>query len=109
MKAKIKATGEIINIASYAKITLDKCDSYGTPIEVRPEEVELIANMEEDEHWQDVRERAAIAAMQGILSNSDAFKQYATNKEYKKMGDVTKVIALSSCMYADALIEQLKK
>ena len=39
MKAKIKATGEIINIASYAKITLDKCDSYGTPIEVRPEDV----------------------------------------------------------------------
>ena len=47
--------------------------------------------------------------MQGILSNSDAFKQYATNKEYKKMGDVTKVIALSSCMYADALIAILKK
>ena len=29
MKARIKKTGEIINIADYAKVTLDKCDSWG--------------------------------------------------------------------------------
>ena len=68
MKAKIKATGEIINIASYAKITLDKCDSYGTPIEVKPEDVELIPNVEEDGYWQNVRIQASIAAMQGVIN-----------------------------------------
>lgn len=42
MKARIKETGEIVNLASYAVITLDKCDSWGNPIELKPEEVELI-------------------------------------------------------------------
>ena len=42
MKARIKATGEIVNLASYATITLDKCDSLGNPIELKPEEVELL-------------------------------------------------------------------
>jgi hypothetical protein len=62
-----------------------------------------------NEAFNSLRNQAAIAAMQGILSNSYAFKQYATNEEYKKIGDVTKVIALSSCMYADALIDKLKE
>lgn len=97
MKARIKKTGEIINIASYAKITLDKCDSYGTPIEVRPEDVELIANVEEDEHWRDVRERAAIAAMQGVMN---FFGSIDYNKE---------TIAKLAVEQADALIEELKK
>ena len=29
MKARIKKTGEIINIAEYAKVVLESCDSYG--------------------------------------------------------------------------------
>lgn len=42
MRAGIKNTGEILNIADYATITLDNHDSYGNPIEVKPEEIELI-------------------------------------------------------------------
>lgn len=34
MKARIRKTGEIINIANYAKVTLDQCDSWGNPIEL---------------------------------------------------------------------------
>jgi hypothetical protein len=96
MKAKIKATGEIINIASYTKITLDKCDSYGTPIEVRPEDVELIDNVEEDSYWQNVRVQAAIAAMQGVM---------------KYFGSIDKkwTIAKLAVEHADALIKQLKE
>ena len=97
MKAKIKATGEIINIASYAKITLDKCDSYGTPIEVRPEDVELIANVEEDGYWQNIRVNAAIAAMQGVM-NFFGFIDY--NRE---------TIAKLAVEQADALIDKLKE
>ncbi len=96
MKAKIKATGEIINIASYAKITLDKCDSYGNPIEVRPEDVELIANVEEDSYWQNVRIQAAIAAMQGFLSRQTYKADLAT-------------LAKDSVRLANCLIEELKK
>ena len=97
MKAKIKATGEIINIASYAKITLDKCNSYGTPIEMKPEDVELIQEQTEDEHWQDVRERAAIAAMQGVMS---FFGSIDYNRE---------TIAKLAVEQADALIDKLKE
>ena len=50
----------------------------------------------EDEHWQDVRERAAIAALNGLLSNPSndgSFEDFAKDAV--------------SC--ADALIEELKK
>lgn len=50
MKAKIRKTGEIVNVAEYAKITLDQCDSYGNPIELKPEEIELIQEPTENEH-----------------------------------------------------------
>lgn len=93
MKARIKKTGEIVNLASYAKITLEICDSYGNPIEVKPEEIELISDVSEDEHWQDVRERAAIAALSGLCANSKLYNM-----------QVWKAIEL-----ADELIEKLKK
>lgn len=59
-------------------------------------EVKLIQESTEDEHWQDVRERAAIAAMQGLLidpSRVGNFNDYA--------------VGAVAC--ADALIEVLKK
>lgn len=96
MKAKIKATGEIVNLAPYLKIVLDNCDSWGNPIELKPEEVELIQEQTVDEHWQDVRERAAIAAMQGLLTNPNKYGSFEDFAE----GAV-------GC--ADALVERLKK
>ena len=96
MKARIKKTGEIVNLASYATITLERCDSWGNPIELAPEEVELIQELSEDEHWQDVRERAAIAAMQGVM---DFFGSIDYNRE---------TIAKLAVEQADALVEQLK-
>ena len=97
MKAKIKKTGEIVNIAEYAKITLEQCDSWGNPIEMKPEEIELIQEQTEDEHWQDVRERASIAAMQGVM---DFFGSIDYNKE---------TIAKLAVEQADALIAELRK
>ncbi len=109
MKVRIKKTGEIVNLASYAMITLDQCDSWGNPIEMKPEDVELVddetAELELYEqwgyenplqdYWQDVRERAAIAAMQGLLTDSN------------KVGSA-KDFAETAVEYANALIEQLK-
>ena len=47
------------------------------------------------DHWQDVRERAAIAAMQGLLAQSgDAYLE--------------SVIAEEAIIYADALVDKLK-
>lgn len=44
MKVLIKKTGEIVNAASYAKVALDMCDSYGNPIEVGLDEIELLSD-----------------------------------------------------------------
>lgn len=97
MKARIKKTGEIVNLASYTKITLEQCDSWGNPIELAPEEVELIQEPTEDVHWQDVRERAAIAAMQGVMN---FFGSIDYNRE---------TIAKLAVEQADALVEVLRK
>lgn len=97
MKARIKATGEIVNIASYATVTLEQCNSWGNPIEMKPEEIELIQEPTEDEHWQDVRECAAIAAMQGVMN---FFGSIDYNRD---------TIARLAVEQADALIEQLKE
>lgn len=100
MKAKIKKTGEIVNIADYATIALDSHDSWGNPIEVKPEDVELIQEQIEDEHWSNVRERAAIAAMQALIK-----EVYDSNNNYL----LAELVARNSVKYADSLIEELKK
>ena len=97
MKARIKKTGEIVNLASYVRITLEKCDPWGNPIEMNLEDVELIQEVTEDEHWQNVRERAAIAAMQGVMN---FFGSIDYNKE---------TIAKLAVEQADALIDKLKE
>lgn len=99
VKARIKKTGEIVNLAEYAMITLDMCDSYGNPIELKPEEVELIHDVKENNFpntdWNQVRIQAAIGAMQVILGKNN----YDTYKD----------IAAQAVEYADALIKELKK
>ena len=114
MKARIKKTGEIVNISEYAYITLEQCDSWENPIEMKPEEVELIQEVTEDEHWQDIREHAAIAAMQGtmtILGSNDrgAFREIVLEGYRGKERTYPKEIAEFAVTCADALIEELKK
>ena len=98
MKARIKATGEIVKLAEYAKITLDMCDSYGNPIELKPEDVELIPDNNGDTsitYWNQVRVQASIGAMQVILGRNNY--------------DTYKNIAADAVGYADALVKELKK
>lgn len=71
MKARIKETGEIINISDYARVTLDKCDSYGSPIELSFDEVEILQERSDNIDWEQRRYELAKAAMQGILSNEE--------------------------------------
>ena len=114
MKAKLKKTGEIINIADYARVVLDKCDSYGNPIEVGLDEVSYLCDddglilgmpkftpskileVNDITDWQQVRINAAIAAMQGLLSTEkfcDSPDSFITNNAIE---------------LADALIQRLK-
>ena len=67
---------------------------------MRPKDVELIQEQTEDEHWQDVRERVAIAAMEGMLSCGEGAFSYQGR---------TDDIAKAAVDYADSLIIELKK
>lgn len=100
MKVKLKKTGEVYNIADYATIALDSHDSCGNPIEMKPEDIELIQEQTEDKHWQDVRERAAIVAMQALIK-----EVYDPNNNYL----LSELVARNSVKYADSLIEELKR
>ena len=105
MKARLKATGEIIELADYCQITLDKCDSWGNPIELKPEEVELIPEQENADNidWKQRRYELAKAAMQGMISSwivKPSEKSYANN-----IGCLTEM----SFDVADAMIKELKE
>jgi hypothetical protein len=107
MKARIISTGEIINIADYARVTLDKCDDYGNPIEVSFEDIELIKDSSSNINWQQVRIQAAIAAMQGMLSNDCSVQSVMdmSEKVHRLPSDILATMAVSQ---ADSLIEELK-
>ena len=63
--------------------------------------------LDKQKHWEDVRERAAIAAMQSILA-SDAFRN-AKIDAATNIGELPeKEIAATSIRFANALVKQLK-
>lgn len=70
----------------------------GNPIELEPEDVEIISDDKGDistTYWNQVRVQASIGAMQVILGKNN----YGTYKD----------IALQAVGYADALVKELKK
>ena len=68
MKAKIKATGEIINIDEYAEVELELCDSYGNPIRYGFDEVEILQDESDDIDWEQRRFELVKTAMLGLMA-----------------------------------------
>lgn len=71
----------------------------------------LLAVVQQD--WEEARIQAAIAAMQGQLANDESVKQMIEILGNVALPDKTKaymnLVARSSVMLADALIEELQK
>lgn len=111
MKAKIRKTGEIVDVICYNQYsTIRSHQDYVSYIDSKSIEhdreslnyywdFEPIESVN-DEHWQDVRERAAIAAMQGIISCGEGAFSYQ---------GISDEIAKAAVDYADSLIVELKK
>lgn len=97
MKARIRKTGEIVEVyhePQHGQQTVIYKEAVFVNGRMFTEnELEFIL---EESHWQDVRERAAIAALGGLMPNSE------------QRGDFT-YFAVWAVEYADALVEQLKK
>ena len=98
MKARVKATGEIINIADYARVTLDRCDSYGNPIELSFDEVEILQERSDNIDWEQRRYELVKPAMQGFCSNPHE----------QIMSADSNMVAEWSIGFADSLIKKLK-
>ena len=109
MKAKIRKTGEIVDVICYggsphrrsdALDYVNYIDSQGVE-HAEPNHLNYYWDFEPietatDKHWQYIRECAAIAAMQGLLSNQS------------KTGSAGEYVE-TAIGYANALIEKLKK
>lgn len=111
MKARIKSTGEIINIAEYDRVTLDKCDSYGNPIDVPYEDIELLQEKSENTDWEQMRHEMAkdfTATLLGRL-NYDPFTNNVCCCSDGEPVNPYSHIASIAVSVADAVIEELKK
>ena len=112
MKARNRKTGEIVDIIFYSQLSeagrssqdyVSYIDSNG--VEHEKENLnyywdfEPIDDMQDKEqHWQDVKERAAIAALQGLLANSSSFVD--EDRDY---------LIIDAKIYAEQLVEKLKE
>ena len=99
MKARIKKTGEIINVAEYAKVVLDSCDGYGAPLELGLDEVEILQENHDDIDWEQRRYELAKELMKG----------FASNPHNQCVDATTETLAQWSVGGADALIAELNK
>ena len=100
MKARIKKTGEVVNIADYAKVTLDRCDSWGNPIELGFDEVEILQDTTSDIDWEQRRYEILKSVLQGFCANSVPFIDQGTSFQQ---------ITEWCIEIADILIAELKK
>ena len=98
MKVRIKATGEIMKLADYAKITLDVCDSYGNPIELKPEDVEFIKEENVKDNTIDWEQRRYEIAKD----------VYLLMLQWAKGGTTKEDVLKNTIKYTDAFIEELK-
>jgi len=101
MKAKILLTGDIVDVRFFEQRGTAMTNVYteiGTGRTFYEYELEFLKeeSFDEEKHWQDVRERAAIAAMQGMLANPTLI-----NDPIIKIEEI-------SVSYADALVKQLR-
>ncbi len=110
MKAKIKKTGEIINIASYATVPLESCDSWGNCLNFSFDEVEILQEKTSDIDWEQRRYEIAKEAIGAIMSNDDFYGQvlYENAQLYGRRG-IPSAVSNAAVVFADALIAELKK
>lgn len=103
MKAKVLLTGEIVDVSYIGQRGTGMTNMYMDSFNRTYAEYELEFLTEElldnKKHWQDVRERAAIAAMQGMLSNAGL-----VDGQYEYRITVEK----AALAYADTLVKHLK-
>ena len=103
MKARVKATGEIVEVYHYGKPYYVEYIGEKPGRIFYPEELDLF---DDPDYWTRLEHQAAIAAMQGMLNNSllitDLLK---VNKSHE---DIVAEVTGTAIRYAHALVEKMK-
>ena len=109
MKAKVKTTGEIVNVYFRSPLWIngDTKETY-FPKELEKVWVEERENPSKNiDYWTRLEHQYAGMAMQGILSNLELFKATAKNAEEFGL-IVPQAVAIDANCFAHALIQKLK-
>lgn len=110
MKARVKKTGEVLKVADYAVIIMENCDSYGNPLEYKPEEVELIDDSPADSaksiDWEQRRFDLVKAIAQGLCSNCEFEKDY---ERFRCCISWTEYYSKNAIKIAEAVLTEYRK
>ena len=98
MKARVKATGEIVDIAEYSTIYAENYDTC-----FYPNELEFLENSED--YWTRLEHTYAGMAMQGMLANPAFWKMDWSNNDTLYVD----LITMRACSHAHALVQKLKE
>ena len=104
MKARVKATGEIIEVQYDYDLRESTVVEFYTNIEnpkkvFEKEDLEFLNDSEFIDYWTRLEHQAAIAAMQGILSNNELYREICKSRN----------LEITIIEYAHALVEKYKK
>ena len=103
MKARVKATGEIVD--GNAMVSFNGDDFYLDELEAIIDETEKIYDELDEVYWANLKHQYAGMAMQGILSNQDYCKLLI---DEIKVGSFADDVSRCAKDFATALIEKLK-
>ena len=104
MKIKIKETGDIKIAADYARIQVEDCDSYGTPLEYTLDEIELLQPAESRIDWTKFKANAIVEIAKSIISSEIVIKELCKGADIY----TSKLIAGFASEVVDELMKQLK-
>ena len=116
MKARVKATGEIVEVKlKHFSDFVVYVDENGVmykglydldfDLEENHKGSQIIPLPYEPDYWEKLHHQAAIAAMQGILNNSDLYNNLARGVT---SSDIPKVVAARAYQHATAIVKTLK-
>ena len=110
MKARVKATGEIVEaeLKGFDNLNVEHYIINGNQNWVLSEfSLDFLESDPNPDYWTRLEHTYAGMAMQGILSNPALFKATAKNAEEFGL-EVRQALAIDARVYATALVEKLK-
>ena len=110
MQARVKATGEIVEIVGEgiqnSNMVMAAHGEWFTKDEL--DIVPLSWKPFEPTYWQKLEHQAAIAAMQGMLNNSYLAGEFRKDPN-NGIEDMSKIVTKAAAVYARALVEKMKQ